>query len=609
MATMPTRSRSPAGTTAHQSAFEDLGTPLFDTTFVVVDLETTGLSPTRDRITEVGAVKARGGEVLGELRTFVHPGRPIPAAITALTGIDDHTVRDAPRIGTVLPTLQQFLAGGVFVAHNAPFDLGFLREALARAGHDGLDPPVIDTARLARRVLRGEVRSFRLAVVAQHLRVRTAPAHRALADARATLDVLHGLIERAGRLGATTLEDLQELTRSRSDPAFRRRGLVADAPRAPGVYRFVDVHGEILYLGKATDLRARLRTYFGQDPRRHTADLLRATTDVRWTTTATLLEAEVRELRGLHAHRPRYNRRSLQPTPTVFLAFTREPFPRLSVVRTDAGARWTFGPLAGRRQAELVSDVLADATGLRTCTTRLRRAQDHAACLLKDLGRCHAPCDGSSDPTAHAEVVARTRSTIEDPTVLLDLLRSRMGEAAARGRYERAGELRHQLHAVARALADTRARQALRAAGRLVVTREVGDQVEVVVLDAGRLVGSAALPAGSSDADAQEAADRLDATVATEAEASPDAEELALVLAWLRRPAIRLVTAGAGLAWPCPGGAALHATVEEAGLVARELRRDRQRLAGDKVRQRSAAPSDDDAHAPGPRPRPAAPAT
>jgi DNA polymerase-3 subunit epsilon len=278
---------------AVQPSLDALGTALIDTTFVVLDLETTGLSPEADRVTEIGAVKVRGGDVLGEFQTLVHPGRPVPPAITAVTGITDAMLRDAPTISAVLPTLLGFLGDAVLVAHNAGFDVSFLRAAVARHRGDRFEPVVVDTARRARRLLRDEVRDRRLATLARHLRSRTVPDHRALTDARATVDVLHGLIERAGSYGATTLEDLRDLARSTSEPAYRRIGLVKQAPRACGVYRFLDARGEVLYVGKATDLRSRLRTYFGQDPRRRVADLVRETAEVVWQVTPTRLEAEV----------------------------------------------------------------------------------------------------------------------------------------------------------------------------------------------------------------------------------------------------------------------------------------------------------------------------
>jgi DNA polymerase III subunit epsilon len=310
-----------------QASFDDLATPLIDVTFAVLDLETTGLNPATDRITEVGVVKARGGQVLGEFSTLVHPGCSVPPAITAITGITDHMLADRPPIEAVLPALIEFLRGSVLVAHNAPFDTRFLSATLQRHAYPPLDVPVVDTAAVARRILRDEVRNCRLSTLAAHARSPTTPEHRALPDARATLDVLHMLLERAGSLGATTLEDLQAYARSTSDRAYRRIHLVRDAPAAPGVYRFLDARGEVLYVGTTGDLRTRLRRYFGGDRRRRIADLVRETDRVTWTVTPTALEAGVRELREIRTHRPRYNRRSKLPERTVHLKLTSDAFP------------------------------------------------------------------------------------------------------------------------------------------------------------------------------------------------------------------------------------------------------------------------------------------
>jgi DNA polymerase III subunit epsilon len=572
-----------------QLGFEALGTPLIDTTFVVLDLETTGLSPARDRITEVGAVKVRGGQVLGELRTFVHPGGPIPPAITAVTGITDAMVRDAPDVAAVLPTVLRFLADAVFVAHNARFDLAFLRAAATAVGLPPPEPLVIDTARLARRLLADEVRNLRLATIAAHLRTRTRPEHRALADARATVDVLHGLLERAGSLGATSLEDLRDLTRSTSERAYRRIGLVADAPPACGVYRFLDDRGQVLYVGKATDLRSRLRTYFGQDPRRRIADLVRETATVTWTPTPTLLEAEVREVREIHARRPRYNRRSTQPERATHVGLTREPFPRLTITRRPGAAHLrTIGPLASRQRAQRLLEALHDAVPIRPCTPRLRRAQDHPACVLKDLGRCGAPCDGTATPAAYAEVVADLHGVLDDPTRLLATLRDRMVALASDGRFERAGELRGRLHDAATILLDVRRREALAGVDELIARRACDRGTEVVVVRRGRLAGTVLLPADADDAAALDAVAAVDLLPLPGPPDERDAEEVALVLAWLDRPGVRPVAVSGPWTEPVAGGPALAAAAAESRRVARDIRRDRQLLTAAKVTRRVA---------------------
>lgn len=580
---------------AHQPTLDDLGTPLFDTTFVVLDLETTGLSPQSDRITEVGAVKVRGGRVLGELATLVHPGRPIPPAVVAVTGISDTMVRDAPPIGAVLPSLLEFLGPAVFVAHNARFDLSFLRAALEAAGHPPVEPAVVDTARLARRLLGEEVRDVRLATLAAHLRAPRRPEHRALADARATVDVLHGLIERAGTLGATTCEDLRDLSRSSSQRAFRKVGLVRDAPRGPGTYRFLGGDGEVLYVGKASDLRRRLRTYFGQDPRRRTADLVRSTDRVTWTPTPTPLEAEVRELRAIRAHRPRFNRRSKHPERAVHLALTREPFPRLSIVRSPRPThRLTLGPIASRRQAEQAAAALQEATGLRPCALRLRRAQDVGACVLKELGRCAAPCDGTQSTDDYDRAVERFVAACDDPSAVLDDLEERMRALGAERRYERAREVRARRHCLARVLSEHRHDRALGRVEEIVARRNREGGTEVAVIRHGRLAGTLRLSAGSTD-------DAILAELARTAFEQPEApgdddhaEERRMVRVWLEQPATRPVRITGAWALEVAGGSTLAVTLAEARRVERQVRRDRQVLEGAKVARRSAAPGDGD---------------
>ena len=200
---------------------EDLGRPLRLTTFVVLDLETSGGSPKAGAgITEIGAVKVRGGEVLGKLQTFLNPGNSIPPFITELTGITNEMVFSSPSIAEVFPTLLEFLGPAdetVFVAHNAPFDLSFLKAAAQTHEFNWPKYPVIDTARLARRILtRDEVVNCRLGTLAEFFNTGVSPNHRALDDALATVDVLHALIARAAGFGISTLEELKKFSSSKS---------------------------------------------------------------------------------------------------------------------------------------------------------------------------------------------------------------------------------------------------------------------------------------------------------------------------------------------------------------------------------------------------------
>lgn len=196
-----------------QSTLQELGRPLKETTFVVLDLETTGGAPHLGAaITEIGAVKVRGGVTLGEFKTFIDPGHPVPAYITELTGITDEMVFQSPTIDQIFPSLLEFLGSAestVLVAQNAPFDLSFLTFAARAHGYQWPRYHVLDTAIIARKVLsRDEVPNCKLGTLAQFFGTSTTPNHRALDDARATVDVFHGLLERLGTHDIYTLEEL-----------------------------------------------------------------------------------------------------------------------------------------------------------------------------------------------------------------------------------------------------------------------------------------------------------------------------------------------------------------------------------------------------------------
>ena len=197
-------------------------TRLSETTFAVIDLETSGGSPKSGAgITEIGVVKVRGGAVLGTFQSFVDPGHLLPPFITQLTGITDDMLLSAPFIDEVLPTLFEFLGSAdetVLVAHNSPFDMSFLKAAALIHEYPWPNYLTVDTARLARAVLhRDEVINCKLGTLAEFFNAQTSPTHRALDDALATVDVLHGIIERLAGHEVWTFEEM------RSFPSKKRR--------------------------------------------------------------------------------------------------------------------------------------------------------------------------------------------------------------------------------------------------------------------------------------------------------------------------------------------------------------------------------------------------
>ncbi|WP_093075746.1 DEDD exonuclease domain-containing protein [Pseudonocardia oroxyli] len=483
---------------APQLSFDELGTPLPEVTFVVVDLETTGGSHERDGITEVGAVKVRGGERLGELGTLVDPGRGVPPNVVALTGITTAMVSRAPRLESVLPSVLEFLSGAVFVAHNAPFDAGFLRSACERHGMVWPRPPVLCTARLARAALtRDELRSVSLGSLSRYFGTRTQPNHRALSDARATVEVLHHLLERIGNLGVQSLEELLALTREASahrptQRQRRQRHLAESVPSAPGVYLFRGPREEVLYVGTSGDLRRRVRNYFtAGEKRRRIRDMVALAERVDTVVCAHALEAGVRELRLLAAHKPKYNRRSRNPGRVWWVAATEEAFPRLSVVA--APKEGALGPFPSQKAATAAVDTLLDAVPLRRCTQRIpARSPSGTPCMVSELGRCGAPCAGFQSREEYAPLVGRWRDLVAGRRDHeLSSLVSAVDELAARERFEEAAGDRDRLVGLIGALERRQTLAELAAQPEVVGARPDGrGGWELAVIRYGRLAAA-----------------------------------------------------------------------------------------------------------------------
>lgn len=556
-ASSSTTSVSSPAPVAVQATLDDLGTPLSEVTFVVLDLETTGGAPAGANITEIGAVKVRGGQVLGEFQTLVRPGVPIPAFVCVLTGISNAMVATAPRIDAVLPALLDFLGDAVVVAHNAPYDVGFLKAACRDTGEIWPRPAVVDTAHLARQLVTAdEAPNRKLGTLARLFSATTTPDHRALHDARATVDVLHALIERVGNLGVHTLEELQTYSK-RVCPAQRRKRVIADdLPAAPGVYVFKDFRGQVLYVGTSVDIKKRVRSYFTESEKRsRMREMVGLAESVTPVVCQTALEAQVRELRLIAEHKPRFNRRSRYPERAVWLKLTEETFPRLSVVssvRAD-GAVYA-GPFGSKQQAEQAMTAVHDVIPLRQCTKRLSTRTKSTACALFDLGKCGAPCIGEQSAADYAEVAARAQQLLTaDVRPVVTTLERRMEQLSAQDRFEDAANVRDRLLAFVRGAARAQRLDPLARTPEVVAARPgaLGGW-EVICVRYGRFAGTTVTPRGADPmpyiAALRETGEVVSAPVAPAPAALP--EEAERVLHWLEQPGVRIVhTEGT---WVCP---------------------------------------------------------
>jgi DNA polymerase-3 subunit epsilon len=287
----------------------------------------------------------------------VNPRAALPEPVARLTGLREEELRGAPSVSSVLGRFLDFAGDAPLVAHNARFDQRFLEQQLLLL-HGGrrLSEPPLCTAGLARRLLEGRLRRVGLASLAHFFGVPTKPCHRALPDAEATAQVLVHLIGLAQEIGARRLSDLRALAAPRKRRVYGKRVLARGAPSRPGVYLFRDREDQVLYVGRARDLRARLRSYFRSERQRPSVEAaLHALERIEWHVLGSELEAALEELRLIRELQPPANSRGRTKQHGLYLKRRGEDF---VVTKTPT----PLGPVASRRRASLAARALASST-------------------------------------------------------------------------------------------------------------------------------------------------------------------------------------------------------------------------------------------------------
>lgn len=460
--------------------------PLELARFVVVDLETTGLRPGQSRICEIGAVRVDGLAPAGTFETLVDPGEPLPRLVASLTGIADADLAEAPGPAEAVRRFLAFAGDSVLVAHNARFDLAFLDREVERLTGRRVAAPVVDTVGLARRLLAGRVSRASLASLSHFFGTSVRPCHRALPDAQATAEVLIGLLGVAQERGAETIADLCRLAAPRRRRVYDKRSLAFGAPSRPGVYLFRGAGDQVLYVGRARELRARLRSYFRTDRQRPAVEAAIAAAErIEWRVLGSELEAALEELRLLRELRPPANARGSRPDRYLYLKPKEESF-SVTSEPTD------LGPIRSRRRAELAARALAGAT-------------PGELALLTAGGP-------------------------------LPRLRAKLRDLSESLRYEDAARLRDRIAALEHVIAGLAELQRLRAAEicLLVPAVEEGWRRAFFVAH-GRVAAVRALPRGPG-ATLELEAGVAEARAAAASLAPEDADELLLIGSFLRRP-------------------------------------------------------------------------
>jgi DNA polymerase-3 subunit epsilon len=429
------------------------GLHLSDCEFVAVDLETTGCSPGRHSIIEIGAVRMRAGVVHAEFSSLVRPTDPLPRAITQLTGITHEMLATAPSVDEIVAAFRAFAAGAVLVAHNYRFDLGFLDYEAERLWGEPFPRPAVDTLSMARRLYPGLER-YSLLHLSERIDTSVRPDHRAGNDARATAEVLSGMLPDLAAQGLVTVGDLAIFCGLPDQHALASRlPLTIGIPDAPGVYVLRDAEDRVLFVGRAKSLRQRVRGHFYPAGDRAHSDLGQLVAHIRVIPAASGLDAALLERRVLTRHDPPFNAPTQRPRSLYYLHVdTSSSFPAIRVVTKRRRRGVTIGPVTSRWAARMLADRLAEVYGLRRCARRLDARLAAAECVLRDEG-CPAPCVASCDPIAYRAGVLQVLSVFEgggeDARETLQALQER---AATECRYEDAIRFRDAVRALDRAL-------------------------------------------------------------------------------------------------------------------------------------------------------------
>lgn len=271
--------------------------------YAIVDIETTGGSARLERITEIAVYIHDGKRIVGEYSTLVNPERNIPYFITALTGISNEMVEDAPKFFEVAKKIVEITEGNIFVAHNAHFDYSFIRQEFSMLGYN-FKRPLLDTVSLSRKLLPGH-KSYSLGNLCNDLGIEIKGRHRASGDALATVRLMELLLEKDREQNEGGL--VKNRKASKLHPALDLQK-IADLPEEPGIYYFYNESGEIIYVGKSRNLYQRVNTHLSNNTSSREMEMRSIIADISWERTGSELVALLLESAEIKTRKPLYNR-------------------------------------------------------------------------------------------------------------------------------------------------------------------------------------------------------------------------------------------------------------------------------------------------------------
>ncbi len=439
---------------------------IWDANFVVIDVETTGNNPRENRIMDIAAVNLNNHSITKEYSSQVNPHQFIPPFITQMTKITNEQVFYAPENFAVMPKIASFFKtqNVVFVAHNANFDFSFVNESMKRAKLDPLEVPVLDTLKLARRLL-ADSQKKNVGNLAHYFGIRLRNRHSAMGDAKATAKVLLHFLEIAEEEHEiTTLEELLSFQNKKLSyftplkeftDSFQDK--LSTLPDTPGVYYFMDKRKKIIYVGKAKSLKNRVSSYFqpGNITSYKLKELTKSIADLKWEETYNELSALLLESKEIKKYEPKFNFVGLRLKSFPFLILTtNEKYPRIDITyNTEMEAEY-YGPFLSKAIALEIKDIIDKNFQLVKCDLDFNSKKIYDTCLFYQISECLAPCalrfENDFDEKYRKEVEKVRQFLSGFATNLFEKLKIKMENFSEKLEFEKAQEVKQTIEAASR---------------------------------------------------------------------------------------------------------------------------------------------------------------
>lgn len=429
--------------------FDDqLNLPLEKTSFCVLDVETTGLSPQYNNVIELGIVRVKNLKVVEKYQTLINPGRDIPAFITGFTGISNDDVYDAPFFNDIADEVIDFIGDDVIAGHNLSFDYSFLKREFNYIGKPEPRNPRVCTLKIARRIF-PLLNSKSLGAVSSFLKIKNSSSHRALGDAETTAKILIKMIKHLKKnSGFSTLSDLfnfQFLPSSRLEGADIKSKILGEfesLPDAPGVYYFLNSRGKPIYIGKAKSLRDRIRSYFSNTAPRKAKKIIKNASKLKIELTNSELTALLKEAESIKEKNPRLNTQLKRFGSKYFLRVNlTHRFPDVQICNHfDFDGNDYFGLFVSRKKAESIHELITKTFALRECSDK--ELSKNRKCFLADIDRCLAPCENKDKQNYMLELEKVYEFMYGKNQFALNRMLSKMKEYSAKQKFEQAQEIK-----------------------------------------------------------------------------------------------------------------------------------------------------------------------